>query len=628
MADSVPGGYNGEILRVDLSKERVDREKIDGEFCRKYLGGTGFIVYCLLKETRPGLDPLGPENRLVFALGPLTGLSLGGSARHTVGAKSPLTGGIAKAEAGEYWGSQLKRAGFDALIIQGKAKRPVYLWIHRGEAEISDASHLWGKATKETQETIRSELADDRIRVAMIGPAGENRVRFACVMHGLFDAAGRGGMGAVMGSKNLKAVAVRGDRLPPVAGSDGVKLLATWLKENLDLMKSFSEFGTGGPMPRFEKLGNLPVRNFRDGGFPAVDKISAETLKQTIRIGMDSCFACPVRCKKTVEVKDPPYQVDPSYGGPEYETLGALGSACGIDNLAAIARANQLCNAYSLDTISTGMTIASAMECYENGLLTQEQLGGLELKFGNADAMLKMIDLIAVREGIGDLLAEGCARAAESIGKGADAFAMHVKKQEIPMHEPRLSKALGLGYMVNPHGADHMDSMIDIFYSSFGQQPVLTIPDAVPIGLEPAHLDDIGPRKVALFKLIQSKRIICDSLVLCDFLPYSYTQISSLLSAVTGWETSVAEHIRISERILTMCRMFNVREGLSEADDRLPSRFFSPTRNGPLADKALDVEEMEKAKHYYYRLMGWDDKGVPLPERLEELGIDHLTSKA
>ncbi|MBW2063679.1 MAG: aldehyde ferredoxin oxidoreductase family protein [Deltaproteobacteria bacterium] len=624
MENGVPGGYNGKVLRVDLSNERIDSERIDSAFCRKYLGGAGFIAYYLLSETGPGVDPLGPDNRLVFAAGPVTGLSLGGAARHAVGGKSPLTGGIAKTEAGEYWGSQLKRAGFDAIVIQGKAKRPVYLWVHGGEAEIRDAAHLWGKDTKETQETIRSALADDRIRVAMIGPAGENMVRYACVMHGLFDAAGRGGMGAVMGSKNLKAVAVRGNSVPEVADAEGIRQLGGWLKNNLELVKSFSEFGTGGPMPRFEKLGNLPVRNYRDSGFPAVDKISAITLKETIRVGMDSCFACPVRCKKTVEIKDGPYQVDRSYGGPEYETLAALGSACGIDNLKAIARGNQLCNANSLDTISTGMAIAFAMECFENGLLTKEQAGGLELKFGNADAMLKVIELIARRQGIGDLLAEGSARAAERIGKDAKALAMQVKKQEIPMHEPRLSKALGLGYMVNPHGADHMDSMIDIFYSSFGQQAFVTIPDALPLGLDPAPLDDIGPRKVALFKVLQSKRIICDSLVLCHFLPYSYTQLSGLLSAVTGWETTVMEQVRVSERILTMCRMFNVREGLTEQDDQLPARFFQPTRNGPLADKALNAADMERAKRYYYRLMGWDDKGVPIPERLEELGIEHL----
>jgi aldehyde:ferredoxin oxidoreductase len=338
---------------------------------------------------------------------------------------------------------------------------------------------------------------------------------------------------------------------------------------------------------------------------------------------MEGCFACPVRCKKVVEIKEP-YEVDRAYGGPEYETLGALGSACGVDDLKAIAKGSELCNAYSLDTISMGMSIAFGMECFENGLLTTKDTGGIELNFGNADAMLKMIELVAHREGIGDLLAEGSAKAAEKIGNGADAFAMQVKKLEIPMHEPRLSKSLGLGYMVNPHGADHMDSLIDMFFSAFTEQPNVTIPDTIPLGFEPAPLEEIGPRKVALFKAFQCKRILVDSLVFCDFLPYSYVQMAELTSAVTGWDTTVMEQMRVAERILTMCRLFNVREGFTSGHDTLPPRFFEPTRDGALSDKALDFEEMEEAKRYYYFLMGWDEGGVPLKGKLEELGIDHL----
>jgi len=402
-----------------------------------------------------------------------------------------------------------------------------------------------------------------------------------------------------------------------------VKKMANWLKENMYLVKAFSDFGTGLPMATFEKLGNLPIRNFRDGVFPGVDKISAETLKNTIGLGMEGCFACPVRCKKIVECKEP-YEVDRSYGGPEYETLGALGSACGVDDLVAVAKGSELCNAYSLDTISMGMSIAFAMECFEKGLLTTKDTGGIELNFGNADAMLNVIELVARREGIGDLLAEGSAKAAGKIGKGGDKFAMQVKKLEIPMHEPRLNSSLGLGYMVNPHGADHMDSMIDIFFSGFAEQPNVTIPDAIPLGFEPAPLEGIEPRKVALFKVFQSKRLIYDSLVLCHFLPYTYGQIADLTAAVTGWDTNVMEQLRIAERILTMCRLFNVREGFTSADDTLPARFFEPTRGGALSDKPLDFEEMDKAKRYYYHLMGWSEDGVPLKEKLAELGIDHL----
>jgi aldehyde:ferredoxin oxidoreductase len=617
----VPGGYNGKVLRVNLTSGATTTEQIDDAFCRKYLGGAGFIAHYLLKEVKPGCDPLGPDNKLIFALGPLTGLTLGGCARNTVGAKSPLTGGIAKSEAGEAWGPQFKRAGFDALIVEGKAQRPVYLWVHNGEVEIKDAAHLWGKNTKETQETIRSELGDARVSVAMIGPGGENLVKYACLMHGPFDAAGRGGTGAVMGSKNLKAVAVRGDTMPDVADPDAVKRMVGWLKDNMDLVKAFTDYGTGLVMPRFEKIGNLPIRNFRDGGFENVERIDAQAIKDTIRVGMEGCFACPVRCKKIVEATEP-YQVDRAYGGPEYETLGALGSACGVDDLVAISKGNELCNAYSLDTISTGMSIAFGMECFENGLLTSDDTGGTPLEFGNGDAMVKMIELIARREGIGDLLAEGSAGAAEKLGKGAEAFAMQGKKLEIPMHEPRLSKTLGLGYMVNPHGADHMASLIDIFYSAFGEQPNVTLPDLIPLGFEPAPFEDIGPRKVALFKAFQSKRIVTDSLVICAFLPYSISQMAEMTSAITGWSTSVMEQLRVAERVLTMYRLFNVREGLKASDDTLPTRFFGPTKGGALEDKSLDFEEMEKAKRYYYSLMGWDEAGVPKPEKLEELGID------
>ena len=623
MEQQMPGGYNGKVLRVDLTRERMTIQQIDEAFCRKYLGGAGFIAHYLLAEVNQGIDPLGPENKLIFALGPLTGLPLGGCARHAVGGKSPLTGGIAKAEVGEHWGAQLKRAGFDALIIEGKAKSPVYLHIQAGKATIRDANHLWGKNTKETQESIRAELADSRIRVAMIGPGGENKVKYACIMHGPFDAAGRGGLGAVMGSKNLKALAVRGNEMPPIINGAAISNMARWLKENMDLVKGYKELGTGGPMPRFASVGNLPVRNFRDGTFPNVDKISPATIKETIRIGMEGCFACPVRCKKIVECHEP-YQVDPAYGGPEYETLGALGSACGIDNLHAVAKGAELCNAYSLDTISTGVSIAFAMECYERGLLTSEQTQGIRLEFGNAEAMLRTIELIARREGIGNLLAEGAAMAAKQIGHGAEDFAMHVKSLEFPMHEPRLSKALGLGYMVNPHGADHCDSLIDIFFSAFGEQPNVTIPEFASLGLEPAPFHGIDSRKVALFKAFQSKRIISDSLVLCMFLPYSFAQMAELTSAVTGYETSVTELIRVSERILTMFRVFNMREGFTAADDKLPARCFEPTLGGPLSDKPLDPEEMEVAKRYYYHLMGWDESGVPTNEKLEELGIDYF----
>jgi len=623
MDEQLPGGYNRKLLRVDLNKQKNSTEPLEETFCRKYVGGTGFIIYYLLKELQADIDPLSPENKLIFAAGPLTGISLGGAARHAVGAKSPLTGGIAKSEAGEWWGAQLKRSGFDALIIEGKAQKPVYLWIHNGEVEIKDAGHLWGKRTKETQEAIRSEVGDENARIALIGPAAENLVSFACIMHGTHDAAGRGGLGAVMGSKNLKAVAVRGDNPPPVVNREGVRRVGTWLKENMDLVKGYSELGTGGAMELFEQAGNLPSHNFREGRFPAVGSISPTRIKETIRVGMEACFACPVKCKKVVEVKEP-YTVDREYGGPEYETIGAFGSCCGIDDLHAVARANALCNAYSLDTISTGVTIAFAMECFEKGLLSGEDTGGIDLRFGNAEAMLEVIELIIRREGIGELLAGGSAAAAGRIGRGAEKLAMQVKGLEIPMHEPRLSKGLGLGYMVNPHGADHMDNMMDLLMSGYGTKLAMSLDDALPLGLEPTTLEDGGPRKIAYFKAHHCKRIVSDCLLLCHFLPYSFAHIVQLVSAVTGWETTVMEQIRVAERVLTLCRLFNLKAGFTAEQDKLPERFFEPTPDGALADKALNFEEMEAARRYYYDLMGWDRNGIPKREKLEELGIEEF----
>ena len=615
MNKEAPPGYNGRILRVNLSNKSTTTEAIDELFCRRYIGGAGFTTYYLWKELKQGVDPLAPDNKLIFALGPVSGLQLPGAARNCVGAKSPLTGGIAKSEAGGFWVAELKRAGYDAIIIEGRAETPVYLWIQDGEASIRDASHLWGKETRETEAAVRAELGDDHIQLALIGPAGENMVRYACIMHGLHDTAGRGGLGAVMGSKNLKAIAVRGHKLPKIADRERLKEIR---QQVLAQRYPLSEFGTGAyDMEWFESVGNLPVRNFRDGLFPEVKQTHAGVMKNTIWVGMEGCFACHVRCKKVVQF-DEPYRVDAAYSGPEYETQAALGSNCGVDNLKAIVKANERCSAYSLDTISTGSVIAFAMECFEKGLLTTKDTDGIELRFGNHEAMLRIIELITRRQGIGNLLAEGTARMAKKIGGGSEEFAMHVKGLEAGMHEPRLCGGLGLGYMVSPNGADHTATLPDFMFLS----------DAMIKGLhhlgivEPPPIDDIGPRKVAFWRLVQLKNIVEDSLVVCTFLGYSVDKQAELVKAVTGWETGTTELIRVAERVLTMARLFNIREGFSAADDVLPERFFQPKTDGDLADKSLDRAKVEKAKSYYYTLMGWDAKGVPLPEKVEELCIE------
>ncbi len=618
MSKELPHGYNGKILRVNLSNKTAKAEAIDALFCRRYIGGAGFITYYLWEELKPGIDPLSPDNKLVFALGPITGLQLPGAARHSVGAKSPLTGGIAKAESGGFWSAELKRAGYDAIIVEGKAEKPAYLWIQDGEASIRDASHLWGKETKETQEAIRAELGDNRVQVALIGPGGENKVRYACIMHGLHDAAARGGVGAVMGSKNLKAIAVRGHKLPKLADNERIKEIRQQVLGQLH-GHWLSEFGTGGPdLPPLEAIGNLPVRNFRDGLFPEVEQIHAGVMKDNFGVGMEGCYACPVRCKKMFQF-DEPYRVDAAYGGPEYESIAALGSDCGIVNIKAIIRANERCGAYSLDTISTGGTIAFAMECFEKGLLTTKDTDGIELRFGNDEAVLKVIDLIARRQGFGNLLAEGSARMAEKIGKGSADFAMQVKGLECGMHEPRLSAGLGLGFMTNPAGADHCANLLDVMFMA---EPV--IKNLHHLGIfETIPSDEISPRKVAAFRLVQLKKIFDDCSAVCMFLEYSLDKQAELIKAATGWETGAIELIRVAERVMTIAKLFNIREGFSAADDALPERFFQPKTDGVLAKKVpFDRADMEKAKSYYYALMGWDAQGVPLPEKVAELGIE------
>ena len=609
------GGYHGKILRVDLTGHTLTDEPITYEFVRKYMGGAGFVAYYLWNELKGGEDALGPENKLVIAMGPVSGLAFAGAARFCVGAKSPLTGGIAKSESGGYWMADMKRAGYDAIIVEGRSDRPVYLCIDDGKAEIRDASQLWGKDVKETQESIQAELDDNHVRVISIGPAGENMVRYACIMVDLLDALGRGGLGAVMGSKNLKAVAVRGHQLPPIVNPDYVKELR---KELTRHPHPLSEWGTSGPpMIQHEIEGDLPVRNQRDGLFPGVKNITCMAMEETgLRQKMHGCYACYIRCKPVVKFTGPKYSVDDAYGGPEYESLGALGSNCGIDDLRACCKANERCDALALDTISTGASIAFAMECYEKGFLTKEDTGGIDLTWGNAEAVLQVIELIARREGIGDFIAEGTALMAKKIGKGSEAYAMNVKGLEAAMHDARAMMQFRLGYMVNPHGADHCSSMGG-GVSAFGLE------DLNQFGiLEPADIEDFGPRRMSIYKLTHCLMMLTYCLVLCIMPAISNTQKVELVQAVTGWNTGWVELIKIAERTLTLMRLFNIREGFTAADDELPQRYYDQKTDGVLSTKPIPSKEaMKKAREYCYYYMGWDREGVPTPERLAELEI-------
>ncbi len=618
----MPHGYTGRILRVDLSSGKSVTEEPPENFYRQYLGGEGFVGYFLLKEVPPGIDALDPKNKLIFAAGPLTGVPVGGCGRHSVGGKSPLTGGFGEAEAGGYWGTELKLAGFDAIIVEGRAEKPVYLFIQDGQAEIKDAGHLWGMQTLECQNTIREELGDHGIKVAQIGPGGEKLVRFACVVNDLDAFAGRTGMGAVMGSKNLKAVACRGHQRLSLADPEAVSKIGRWVRDNTPITnKTLRELGTGRVIPALNKAGGLPTRNFQLGSIDEVDKITGQAMNATILVRRRSCFACPVQCKREVKV-DEPYTVDPRYGGPEYETIAALGPNCGIDDLKAIAKGNELAAAYGIDTISCGVTIAFAMECFEHGLLTVKDTGGLDLRFGNKQAMIQMVEQIARREGLGALLSEGVARASKEIGQGSEEFALHIKGQELPMHEPRWKQGMGVGFATSPTGADHCHNIHDSGYT--GMTPLLEDLKALGI-LEPLPVDDLSPAKMRILTYHSNWIHFLNSAVCCYFVivygSVGFQRVSDLVSAATGWNTSVFELMKVGERAANLTRAFNLRQGLTPQDDNMPQRFFTPQASGPLQGVALDPEAFHKAMETYYEMMGWPG-GRPSLVKLGELGID------
>ncbi len=617
-------GFNGKVLRVDLDNHKIDVENLEENVYRKYLGGRNLGLHYLMNETNPGIDPLSRENVLVFATGVTTGVPLTGFCRHSVVAKSPLTNSFGEAEAGGFWGAELKFAGYDAVVVKGRSPEPVYLWIHDGEAELREASKVWGLRTLETQQAIRSELGDKLVRIALIGPAGEKLVRYACILNELKYANGRGGLGAVMGSKNLKAIAVRGHKRLEFSDPEKIKEIGKWHAENWPKYGgalSRSRLGTSDGLQATNRDGILPTRNFIKGSFDLAEEISGERMQETILIGTEGCFACSIRCKRIVRGK-PPYETDPAYGGPEYETLGAFGSLCEVGDLSAISYANQICNAYGVDTISAGVAIAFTMECFENGILTRDQVGGLEPRFGNTEAMVKLVEMIAKREGFGDILAEGVMRASQRIGHGSDRYAMHTKGKELPMHEPRGKTGLALAYALSPSGADHMQAAHDPVFQS-------KVENVKPLGLiDPVDRLSLGPEKVRLFKYNQLWWNLLDCLCVCKFViaphgagVFTINHLVEIVNAVTGWNTSLLELMLSSERSIDLARIYNLREGLSEADDRIPSRFFEPLEAGPRSGAKISCSELGEAIKSYYGMMGWDDSGRPEKAKLQDLNI-------
>jgi len=614
-------GYHNNILRVDLTTGLISSESHSDEFWRKYIGGRNYIAYTLLTELPSGISAFDPENIFICATGPLTGTNIAGGGRHSVGAKSPLTGGYGDAEAGGFWGAMFHRTGFDSLIVQGKSAEPIYLWINNGKVEIRSAKHLVRQSTYDVQKKIQDELHDSRVKVMQCGKAGENLVRYACVLNDVNRSAGRTGLGSVMGSKNLKAIAVLGDKMPQLAKMSELQDLQNWLMENYQKRSAWAvEIGTPSMVEILQELGGLPTRNFREGRFEGAESIGGTKMHQEIVTGRDTCYACPIRCKQVVEIKNKRYNVDPQYGGPEYETLCAFGANCGVDDLHAVAKANELCASAGLDTISTGSVVAFAMECFERGIINQQDADGLELRFGNAAAMITLIGHIINREGLGDVLAEGVARASYQLGRGADELAMHVKGQELPMHEPRFKQGMGLGYTVSPTGADHEHNIHDTDYTR--SSAMERINKSFGLNIPAMKLDDLDSNKVTLFMYETNWRHFVNCLVMCYFMPYGYERTHNILNAITGFDVSIQDCLRVGERAVNLARIFNLREGINSVTDKLPERMYGSLL-GTNGDIVIDREKMHTALQNYYRSMGWHlETGLPTASKLKELGLD------
>jgi aldehyde:ferredoxin oxidoreductase len=612
------------LLHVDLTTRQTRTEELPEPIVRKYFGGGALAAWLLLREMRAGVDPLGPDNVLVFTTSPINGLSLSGTNRYTAAAKSPLTGAYGESEAGGWWGPELRAAGWDGVVVRGASRTPVYLWIKDDAVEIRDANRYWGQLSGEVQDGLEQELGDKRVRVLQTGVSGEKLVRYAAIVNQLKHFHGRCGLGAVMGAKKLKAIAVRGSKPPVASDRETAKKQLVWFKDHYDRANDrFHQLGSSGGVLALEASGILPTRNFRDGSFEGARDISGQKMRDTILVNRGTCYACAVACKREVEVKE--LGVTPKYGGPEYESLAASGSLLGVSDLNKVALMNQLFAQYVLDSISTGAVIGFAMECYEHGIITKAMTGGVDLTWGNADAVIQLIHMIGRREGIGDLLAEGVRRAAAKLGNGADRFALHVKGQELPMHDPRGKKGLSLAYAISPTGADHMEAPHDPLYAGFH-------PQGHPLGvlglIEPLDPLTLDAKKVRAFFTTQQVWSSYNAIGLCDFVgaPLNAMQLQptiDYINAVTGWNLSVYELMKIGERNNTLARMFNVREGFTVQDDVLPDRLHEGIGNGVLKGSFVGRDEFVEARQTYYQMAGWDPAtGRPTAAKLAELGIE------
>ncbi len=606
----------GKALHVNLTSGKMHVFKIEKSLLKKFLGGRGLASYYLFKELTKKIDPFSPENILLFSAGPLAGTSWPTSSRITVAAKSPLTNGLGYAHAGGDFGPKLKFAGYDLLLISGKAKTPVYLYIENETRVLKNASHIWRQMTSEAIKVIQEEVG--KCCVASIGPAGENLVRISSIITDKERAAARCGLGAVMGSKNLKAVAINGNNKINVANPEKFRSLCTeafkrWSPKNPQL-EGLSKYGTPWLINSKNEIGDLPAKNHQTAQFPWAEDISGETIREKYFVKSESCFACPVHCRASVKVSDGKYA--PLTGTrPEYESIDSLGPMLWISDFSAIMKANQLCNELGLDTISTGVTIAFAMELYEKELITKKETK-VSLEWGNDESMLKLIKMIASREGFGDILAEGTARAAERIGGQANRFAMHVKKMEMPRQEPRTLKAFGLGHAVSNRGADHLYALPtidsarkwDVAKQLFPNKPLDKMMDT----RNPTY-------KPEIVVFTENYCAATDALSVCKFTTaetyiFMPLDIAKALSVLTGEKFTEKELLMCGERIVNLERCFNVQEGFSRKNDKLPERFLKEPYQG-------SIVELNRMLSKYYKLRGWSKNGIPKSETIKKLGV-------
>jgi aldehyde:ferredoxin oxidoreductase len=620
-------GYAGKILRVNLTTKKTREQDLDKDLTRNFLGGNGFGTKILWDEVGSDVDPLSPENLLVFATGPFTGTVFPTSGRLEVIGKSPLTGVYGDANSGGHFAPELKYSGYDMVIFEGRAENPVYLWLQDNHAELLDASFLWGKGTHDTEMLIREKHGDNKIQVASIGQAGENLVRFAAVMtHGC--AAARAGMGCLMGSKRLKAVAARGDLKPPIAKPDD------YLKACLDAQREIltseytpgvTRYGTPQLSVLMSEVGRFPTKNFQMGHFPYVEEISAEQIEKNHFVRRIACFACPIACHHVVEVKDGKYKCVDLV--TEYETVNSLGSRVWNRNLPSIIKGGYLCDDYGLDTISTGCAIAFAMELNEKGILTHKDTD-LDLTWGNPDTVIEAIHRIAHRKELGDILAEGVRRAASTIGKGSEYYAMHIKGQEMSAQDGRSQQSMGLAQSVASRGADHLKGFPTIDETGYPTEAVKRYGQQYM----PEIIDGIQTKyKAMVVKDGEEFGAIIDSTGICKFGTFFppalyWAHISNALSLITGMSLDVAGLKKIGERIVNLQRMYNVRHGISRKDDTQPQRLLK--ESSPSGRAKGHVVYLDKMLDDYYELRGWDKKtGLPTEERLNDLGLEDTLSE-